>query len=163
MVGRGRNRGEGGHCQAHPGHRGGLPSQDRSSSPKLKPRKKPKQALNIKKAVMKSVKMTQGEELIPSKNFGETKPAPKAGPKPKQDNNNTVSRQLSYTTELGSTPPNPEMVLQSGRNIWPMTELHAGHVTEKEGAQPNTEQPRRADQKCGEGGHIEGPSDNWRV
>ena len=88
---------------------------DMSASPKLKPRKKPKQALKMKRDVLNLVKMTPGEEFIPSKNFGETKPAPKAGPKPKlignKDNNNTVSFQLPYTTELGSTPTNPEMAL----------------------------------------------------
>ena len=77
-----------------------------SASPKLKPIRKAKQTLKMKREVLKLVKMTQGEELIPPKNFGETKPAPKTVPKPKlfgnKDNINTVSRQLPYTTEPGS-------------------------------------------------------------
>ena len=66
---------------------------------------------------------------------------------------------MALKTGRGNTPINPDMSLQSRRNIWPMTELRAGQVTEMEGGQPITEQPQRTDQKCGEGGHIGRPSD----
>ena len=66
---------------------------------------------------------------------------------------------MALETGHGRTPPNKEMALQSRRNIWPMTRLSAGQVTEMEGARPITEQPRGTDQKCWEGGHIRRPSD----
>ena len=44
-----------------------------------------------------------------------------------------------------------------------MTQLCAGHATENNDAQPITEQPRKTDQKCGEGGHIRRPSDQIEI
>ena len=70
---------------------------------------------------------------------------------------------MALETGRGSTPPNTEMALQSRRNIWPMTGLRDGQVTEMEGARPITEQPRGTDQKCGEGGHIRRPSDQIEI
>ena len=86
---------------------------DMSASPKLKPRRKAKQTLKMKGDVLKLIKVTQGEELIPRKNSVESKLATRTVPKhcvfKNTDNNNPVSRRLPYSTEPLGSATAPEM------------------------------------------------------
>ena len=104
-------------------------------------------------------KKMPGKVTILAKNFEKKHSAPKTWLEPEhrlnKDNNTTLFRQITGSTEPSSAHPDPEMALQSVRSAQPMAHQLGGHVTQNIDAQPIPGQMPKTDQNHMGGSHIE--------
>ena len=76
------------------------------------------------------------------------------------DNNTTMFRQITGSTEPSSSNQDPEMALQHVQSAQPMAQQLSGHVTQNLDAQPIPVQMPMTDQNHMGGSHVWKPNQN---